>query len=308
MCGIGFKIANLGAGLHLLVVPIENFSKIMKLLWAEYFIFDTGTTVARASALLFYQRLFGEVQSRFTYAIWVAHILNICWMIGMHFAVGFQCSPVEKLWKPLIPGHCTSTRTLFIASGTPSVIINVFILSLPLPLLWRLKMKLVRKLLIIGVFLCGYMVVVVSIGRLVSIVKVGPNLEKDFTWEFVEPVQWLLSEIAISVFSVCLPSIFVFGRHAYHEGIRALLVNTHAKKSQFPLADSDLSGTYFSRYTKGEENELDRKPLPPPPKEAFTADSRATAYRESPRLPLPTANFSRPPSMGIVVRSDITIS
>lgn len=157
MCGIGLRLADLGLGQHLSALSMEKFSLIMKLLFVEYFVFDTGTSIARASALLFYTRMFTQIQTRVRYAIWVLHALNIAWMIGMHVVVGRQCTPIEKVWNPLLPGKCISVRTLFLGGGIPSLVINVMTLVIPVPLLWRLQMKLVRKLLIIGVFLCGYL-------------------------------------------------------------------------------------------------------------------------------------------------------
>ncbi|KAK1147218.1 hypothetical protein N8T08_001957 [Aspergillus melleus] len=310
MCGIGLKLVDLGVGQHAQVAP-ENFPLIMKLLWVEYFIFDTGTSIARASALLFYSRVFDQIQSRFRYALWLVHAMNIAWMIGMHVVVALQCTPTEKVWNRLLPGRCIDVRTLFLGSGIPSLIINVMILVLPLPLLWRLQMKIIRKLLIIGVFLCGYLVVVVSIGRLVAIIEVGKNLESDFTWEFVQPVYWLLSEIAISVVSVCLPSIFVFSRRIHHEGFRSVMGQSFPPHPKSRIADSDIGRSYFSRMGRDEETELDTKSLDRPQKCSFTttsAESTVSAHRASPQPPLPGENFLQPPNMGIVVRRDITIS
>ncbi|PLB51343.1 hypothetical protein P170DRAFT_382755 [Aspergillus steynii IBT 23096] len=313
MCGIGLKLADLGVGLHMTDVSATDFVTIMKLLWAIFFIFDTGTSVARASALLFYTRVFDQIQSRFRYALWIIHGLNIAWMIGMHVVVALQCTPIERLWYPMLPGKCIPVRTLLIGSGIPSLIINAMILILPLPLLWRLKMKMSRKLLIIGVFLCGYLVVVVSIGRLVTVVDVGPNLEKDFTWEFMQPTFWLSSEIAISVVSVCLPSIFVFGRLIAHEGFGSVVVKNLSPRSKSRLGDSDIGRSYFSRMGRGdEEAELDMKLFESspqkPPFAATAAQSKVTAYRESPQLPLPGQDFLKLPELGIMVRSEITVS
>ncbi|KAA8648033.1 uncharacterized protein ATNIH1004_003916 [Aspergillus tanneri] len=300
MCGIGLEMAKLGLGKHAQAVPVENFSQIMKLLWTEYFIFDTGTSVARASALLFYSRVFTQVQSHFKYALWILHVMNLAWMVGLHIVVGIQCDPIEKVWKPLIPGRCIGMRTLFLGSGISSLIINIFILVLPLPLLWRLQMQMVRKLLIIGVFL----VVVVSIGRLVTIIEVSDNLDKDFTWEIMKPTFWLSSEIAISVVSVCLPSIFVFSRRLYHDGMNSLVGSIRHQRPKSRFVKSDIGRTYFSRITHGEEEtEMDAKLFNPPQKCSFTAtmasaESHVTASK----------NSSQPPDTGIVVRSDITIT
>ena len=129
----------------------------LKLLWVEYYIFDAGTSIAKASALLFYARIFGQTHSRFRYALWVVHGMNVAWLIGILLAVVFECSPIEKAWKPQLPGHCANTRTLWLGSGLPSLIIDIFILLMPLPPLWKLQMKPTRKYLIMGVFICGYL-------------------------------------------------------------------------------------------------------------------------------------------------------
>ncbi|KAH7310895.1 hypothetical protein B0I35DRAFT_489801 [Stachybotrys elegans] len=129
--------------------------------------------------------------------------------------------PIERAWIPTMPGRCLNTGTLWMGSGISSLIIDVFILMLPLPILWRLQMKTARKLQISGVFVCGYLVVVVSIGRLVTIVQAGNELELDPTYRIATPVLWLGSEIAISIISVSLPSLFFLGKHIRLHGIQA---------------------------------------------------------------------------------------
>lgn len=253
-CGIGLKLVDLGLGLHIGTVPPENIEPFLKLLWIEYFIFDTGTVASKSSALFFYSRtlIVSKSRSRLNYSIWLVHFLNAAWLVSILVSVICMCDPIEKAWKPSTQGRCLNTGTLWMGSGISSLIIDVFILMLPLPVLWRLQMKTSRKLQISGVFICGYLVVVVSIGRLATIVQAGSELELDPTYRIATPVLWLGSEIAISIVSVSLPSLFFLGKHAHRHGARALfsrsisIPSSRTTKSHHRINEED-SNELFTR-------------------------------------------------------------
>lgn len=154
---MGLKLLELGLGLHIQVVPPENVEPFLKLLWIIYYIFDTGTAVSKSSALFFYSRVLGVANSRFKYALWLVHAMNVAWLITILFSVTFMCSPIERAWKTTLPGKCLNTGLLWMGSGITSLLIDVIILVMPLPMLWKLRMKTIRKIQISGVFLCGYL-------------------------------------------------------------------------------------------------------------------------------------------------------
>lgn len=142
-------------GLHIQAVPPENVEKFLKLLWIIYYIFDTGTAVSKSSALFFYARIFSI--SKFKYALWVVHAMNVGWLVGILISVTFMCNPIQKAWDVSLPGTCLNTGRLWLGSGLASLIIDVIILVMPLPMLWKLKMKTIRRIQISGVFICGYL-------------------------------------------------------------------------------------------------------------------------------------------------------
>jgi hypothetical protein len=181
---MGLKLIDLGLGLHIQAIPPQNLVPFLKLLWIVYFFFDTGTAVSKSSALFFYARIFGVTGSRFKYVLWVVHAMNVAWLIAILLAVTFMCDPIEKAWIPSLPGQCSNTGILWLGSGAASLAIDVIILLMPLPMLWRLRMTTVRKLQVTGVFVCGYLVVVVSIGRLITILQAGDELEQDPTCQY----------------------------------------------------------------------------------------------------------------------------
>ncbi|RAL09234.1 uncharacterized protein BO97DRAFT_170054 [Aspergillus homomorphus CBS 101889] len=216
-------MVQLGLGKHVQRVSSADLVEFLKLLWIVYFFIVAGTSTARASALFFYGRVLIQGSSNFRYALWAVHGLNTAWYISNTLVITFICSPIQKSWNPDLPGTCINTKVLWLGCGTPTLIIDVLILLLPVPMLWRLHMKLVRKLLLVGVFLCGYLVIVVSIGRLISTIQVTPHLAKDPTLDdAVNPSIWVNLETPISIISICLPSIYFLVWHAYEGGIHSL--------------------------------------------------------------------------------------
>ncbi|KAI9690815.1 MAG: hypothetical protein M1822_008434 [Bathelium mastoideum] len=234
------RMIKLGVGKHATDVSEANVSEILKLLWVNEFLFTPGLTLAKSSALFFYERVFHNANSRFKSALWIVQIATYLWMVGVLLAVATLCIPAEKNWKPSVPGHCVNVDTFWLANGITSIMIDVIILILPLPMLWQLQMKLSNKILLIGVFICGYLVVVVAIGRIISTTKAGTAVETDPTWNFVGPFKWFGAEIAASVISVSLPSIFFLVRRTAREGFQSLY-NPHHTRSK--LGDSGQRDT-----------------------------------------------------------------
>ena len=131
-------------------------TRFLQILFAQYFLYDAGISLVKLSALLFYTRIFTSQSPRFRHIIWMTHVLVLLWLLGIWFATLFLCSPIQKQWNPTVAGNCGDTGGLWLGSAIPSVIIDVIILALPMPMLWRLKLMRSRKILITGVFVCGY--------------------------------------------------------------------------------------------------------------------------------------------------------
>ncbi|PWY89165.1 hypothetical protein BO70DRAFT_418230 [Aspergillus heteromorphus CBS 117.55] len=158
MCSIVSCImVGLGVGKHYSEVGFVGYAKIRKLVYVTFFSFGLGTGFGRASALLFYALIFDMISRTFAYALWVLHALNVAWMVGLVFAVIFQCSPVESAWNPAVKGHCVALWSLWMGILLPALIIDLAILLLPMPILGKLHLPRSRKFLIITLFACGYM-------------------------------------------------------------------------------------------------------------------------------------------------------
>jgi hypothetical protein len=155
-CAIVLYQLSRGLGRHADTLDERDVTILLELLFANYFLYNTGLSLAKLSVLLFYARIFDTGSSRFRYALYVTHALVLAWLLGICLSTLFLCKPIQKQWLPDIPGTCANTGGLWLGSAIPSVIIDLVILVLPLLMLWRLKTKKSRKLLTIGIFICGY--------------------------------------------------------------------------------------------------------------------------------------------------------
>lgn len=65
------------------------------------------------------------------------------------------CSPVQFNWDKSIDGECYNQNTAYLAAGIMNLIVDVIIVILPMPQLFRLKMPFARRLGIASMFGLG---------------------------------------------------------------------------------------------------------------------------------------------------------
>ncbi|KAI0415233.1 hypothetical protein F5X98DRAFT_229272 [Xylaria grammica] len=246
---LGLSLANisLGFGRHVWTLPSRNIDIMLKFNFAIYFIYDLGLFLAKISALLFLQRIFPNYANArwFNLVLNITYALNVTWLLGIVFGTLFMCTPIEKNWNLSIPGTCGSTTALFIGSAVPSVVIDLIILILPLPKIWGLQTGRARKFGILIIFVFGYGVVVVSLGRLIQVLTSGDALDTDLTFAGVPVVSWVTAEPPITVLSICVPALLPLGRYIARSYLSplaskvSLLVSSRGMSSGGHLSGSD---------------------------------------------------------------------
>jgi hypothetical protein len=95
---------------------------------------------------------------------------------------------------------------VYISGSTPNVITDVMILLLPLPYVWGLHAPLGQRLILVGMFMLGCFVSIVSIVRLTILVGI-PLGSSDVTYNTKEVIVWSIVEINIGLVCACLPSM-----------------------------------------------------------------------------------------------------
>jgi hypothetical protein len=142
-------------------IDAQNLAKLVIInnnLWA------VAVNVTKASILAQYLRLFSSRSTRFVcYFLLFLLIPVVCWSV---FAGTFLCTPVAKLWKPHLPGHCMNPRQYWLSAAAINIGMDFTVLLLPLPAITQLRLPRKQKICLVLMFLLGFFVCVVSVVRL----------------------------------------------------------------------------------------------------------------------------------------------
>jgi len=120
--------------------------------FSQYF-YKLSINLTKASIILLYLRLF--VQKPFRIACWI--LLGFVSVYGLATELGsiLQCDPIQRSWNKAIPGKCINTTIFWYANAAFSILGDVIILVLPMPVIYQLKLQLNQKLSLMVVFALG---------------------------------------------------------------------------------------------------------------------------------------------------------
>jgi hypothetical protein len=106
-------------------------------------------------AILFlYQRLFFIVEW-FRRACYILMGLVFAWFVASWVSDLTICQPVEKIWNVTMPGKCGNGKMMCNAVGVVHAVLDFFILMIPMPLIWNLRITTGNKVFLSILLLCG---------------------------------------------------------------------------------------------------------------------------------------------------------
>lgn len=147
-----------GFGKHATELGSSSVTFISKVNWAGNFVYDTSLCLSKVAAVLFLSRIFPRSTNSkwFNWALRGTFALNIAWYVGAVLGTVFLCIPISKNWAATEPGHCGTEFNLLMGSAISSVVLDLIILLLPLPKLWKLQIGTQRRVGLMIVFILGY--------------------------------------------------------------------------------------------------------------------------------------------------------
>ncbi|KAF2010837.1 hypothetical protein BU24DRAFT_46890 [Aaosphaeria arxii CBS 175.79] len=160
----------------------------------------------KASILAYYWRLFSMSSMRVP--IYFVTCFVVGWFIASILVAAFQCIPVASLWTPALKSSakCIQLRPFFFGVSIPNILADLFLLALPLPYVWSLKISITQRVFVIGFFLLGGFVLIASALRLPFVLRLDPN-KFAANWSVDDSVLWSAIENCMGVVCVCLPSL-----------------------------------------------------------------------------------------------------
>ncbi|EDU51282.1 conserved hypothetical protein [Pyrenophora tritici-repentis Pt-1C-BFP] len=120
----------------------------------------------------------------------------------------FNCIPVHAAWDITVTGaKCIPIRSIYLGGSVPNVVLDLFIVMLPIPHVWRLHAPLAQRIVLAGMFALGTFIAVVSLVRLIIFLQIPIATQGDVTYNFREIIVWSIVEINIGLTCACLPSL-----------------------------------------------------------------------------------------------------
>ncbi|KAI0446131.1 hypothetical protein F4803DRAFT_505714 [Xylaria telfairii] len=177
-------------------------SKIQIAGWSVY---SSLMCFLKLSVLAFYIRLTEGLGRRYRLQIWLGFGLVIGTFIASIAAVLFSCLPIDRNWQifPDPGNHCQPaiSRPIVWTTYAGNVITDIYLILIPLPMLWATSLKLIKKIASSIVLGAGIFVLVSATLKTVFVI--------------VDPVngaqlagEWGTREAFVAVFTTNLPMIF----------------------------------------------------------------------------------------------------
>ncbi|KAK0388882.1 hypothetical protein NLU13_5125 [Sarocladium strictum] len=200
--GFIFAMYSCGMGIHADLLDSKDIVMMAKwLVVAEVlYAFNLGWT--KLGLLLMYYRIFHVPY--FKKMAWVVGVFVMAWVVCITFLFIFICVPVQKLWYPLLPGRCIDQVATWIANAASTILTDLIILLMPLPQLWRLRLKKREKIGLTFAFSLGFFVVFASAYR-TSVLFTYSTADPSYT--LAPTVGWTAIEMSAGIVSTSLPTL-----------------------------------------------------------------------------------------------------
>lgn len=178
-------MAKHGLGLDMWDVSMGSVTKILYLYFWDEMFYVTSLSLTKISILFFYLKVFPG--RAFRWCVYVLIAANILYAVVFDLLLAFQCNPIPGAWRSwdgTYPAKCISINILGWTAAAINILLDLAVIALPLPELFRLSMSIKKKVQIVLMFAVGFFVTFVSIIRLRSLVQFGntQNVTREYSY------------------------------------------------------------------------------------------------------------------------------
>ncbi|KAL2681293.1 hypothetical protein Neosp_008904 [[Neocosmospora] mangrovei] len=142
-------LARYGAGYHAWEIRKPEYYNWLKWFYASTVVYCPAAFFTKATILLLMARVFA-IERRVSKGIKIFIWCLLLGYIPIEFLRIFTCFPIRTYWDPSVRNaHCLNQRKIFFSSLSLSIVTDLIILIVPIPLTWKLRMPLRKKIKIV---------------------------------------------------------------------------------------------------------------------------------------------------------------
>ncbi|CZR51597.1 uncharacterized protein PAC_01474 [Phialocephala subalpina] len=192
-----------GVGRHTADINPLDVVKTLKLILPFEALYGITLCLIKSSIICFYFRIFGKTKS-FRISAFVVLAFIICWALSVVLETFLLCRPVAYNWDTSIKGTCGDRNTVYVSAGALNVITDFMVMSLPIPHILSLQLKLKKKLGLLLMFSLGLFITIISIIRIKSLQVISFT---DPTYTLPMGLLWTTLEPCLCIINANLPMV-----------------------------------------------------------------------------------------------------
>ncbi|KKK26951.1 hypothetical protein ARAM_004352 [Aspergillus rambellii] len=206
-----------GGGYHYTDVSDADLVLFRKFCYVATALYCPMALLVKIALLSILIRIFAPYKSKILFIYVFLGCLCVYYTIAEIVKIR-MCDPIPAYWTLDPHASCFDQRAALIADSVISVVSDLLILILPLPLTWSLQMSRNKKLRVIGMLSAGGLATAFSIYRLILVLREGDS--PDMTIVFICVILSGNAEGGVGLICACLPSLSIFinkaRKHSYN--------------------------------------------------------------------------------------------
>ncbi|PLN86937.1 hypothetical protein BDW42DRAFT_158013 [Aspergillus taichungensis] len=203
-CGVSIVTGKYGGGYHITDVPLNDQTLFRKFGYIATVLYCPMALLCKVALLSILTRIFTPFKSKVIFIYSFLGCLCVYYVIALVIKIR-MCDPVPGYWDLNIKAQCLDQRAALVADSVISVVSDLIILILPLPMTWSLQMSRNKKLRVTGMLSAGGLATAFSIYRLVLVLKEGNS--PDQTMVFTCVILSGNAEGGVGLICACLPTL-----------------------------------------------------------------------------------------------------
>ncbi|KAL1970675.1 hypothetical protein VTN77DRAFT_4319 [Rasamsonia byssochlamydoides] len=191
-----------GIGLHITQLTMPQLTIALKTFFASEFFWSISIASFRLSILCLYIQIFPTpIIGYFAYASMT--IVGL-FFIGSIITILTICRPIAFTWDKTLHGVCGDEATAELVAASFNMVLDVVIVLLPFPVVWKLQMAKQKKAAVLATFALGLSISGINLAR---IIKVLDCSLLDFTYCTADSAILTVAEMAVGIVVACVPTL-----------------------------------------------------------------------------------------------------
>lgn len=203
-----------GLGRDVWTVSFEQITNFVRYLYALEILYFIQIALLKLTLLFFFLRIFPKPIIR--RILWATIAFNCLNGLAFTLVAIFQCRPISFYWTKWDKegsGQCIDINGLAWTNAIISIVLDIWMLALPLFEVFHLQLSWRKKLSVAVMFCVGTFVTIISILRLRSLVNFAASSNP--TWDQADVINWSNIEINVGIICACLPALRVILVHLF---------------------------------------------------------------------------------------------